>query len=326
MNLLGETAVTGVLRRPDLGAPLVRAGEGRVEVGWWKIVWLYAVLASAALAWWLPPSPGELVVSATLLGVTLCAGHSVGLHRGIIHRTYRCSRFLRGLLVYLFVHTGIGGPVSWIRLHHVRDHYQNAASCPRYFGYTQSLAQDFFWNLHLRFVPKHPERYAVPEADETDRWLLFLERTWALHVMALFGLVYWGFGLSAAVWLVSVRVAVSVVGHWFIGFLAHKYGYVRYELDGSPEIGRNLLVLGALSFGEGFHNNHHANPGSARMGEAWYELDLGYALLCLLERLGLVTHVQRSGADPRGSAAVRRENARPVPLSFRGAGSARPVD
>jgi stearoyl-CoA desaturase (delta-9 desaturase) len=101
--------------------------------------------------------------------------------------------------------------------------------------------------------------------------------------------------------------------------LAHKYGYVRYELDGSPEIGRNLLVLGVLSFGEGFHNNHHANPGSARMGEAWYELDLGYILILGLERLGLVWDVRATGS--RGD--VGRPNARKVGLIWR-LGAARP--
>ena len=293
---------------------LVPPHEGRVELSLSKTLWLYAVLASAALAVWFPPTLGAVCISTALFVVTVCAGHSVGLHRGIIHRAYRCSRFVRGLFAYFFVHTGIGGPVSWVRLHYVRDHYQNAKVCPRYFGYEQSVLQDFFWNLHLRFVPANAAQFSIPREDEEDPWLVFLERTWQFHVVALW-LAVWGFfGLSAAVWVVSVRVAASVVGHWFIGFLAHKYGYVRYELDGSPEIGRNLLVLGALSFGEGFHNNHHANPGSARMGEAWYELDLGYALLCILERLRVVTHVQRTGVHRE----VKRTNARIVPVLWRG--------
>jgi stearoyl-CoA desaturase (delta-9 desaturase) len=194
----------------------------------------------------------------------------------------------------------------------VRDHYQNAASCPRYFGYSQSALRDFFWNLHLRFVPRDPKKYGVPREDEEDPWLVFLERSWPLHVLGLFALVAVLFGLGAALTLVCLRVSVSVLGHWFIGFLAHKYGYVRYELDGSPEIGRNLLVLGVLSFGEGFHNNHHANPGSARMGEAWYELDLGYLFILGLERLGLVWDVRATGV--RGD--VRRKNARRTKLRY----------
>jgi stearoyl-CoA desaturase (delta-9 desaturase) len=201
----------------------------------------------------------------------------------------------------------------------VRDHYQNAPTCPRYFGYSQSAFRDFFWNLHLRFVPRDPKKYGIPREDEEDPWLAFLERTWPLHVLGLFALVAALFGLRAALTVVFLRVSVSVLGHWFIGFLAHKYGYVRYELDGSPEIGRNLLVLGALSFGEAFHNNHHANPGSARMGEAWYELDLGYLFILAMEKLGFVWDVQATGA--RGN--VGRANARRIEPIWR-LGAARP--
>jgi stearoyl-CoA desaturase (delta-9 desaturase) len=107
---------------------------------------------------------------------------------------------------------------------------------------------------------------------------------------------------------------VSVLGHWFVGYRAHKHGHVRYALDGSAEMGRNLTLLGVLSFGEGFHNNHHASPGSARMGEARYELDLGWYTLLALERLGLVHDLEATGrAKP-----VLRENARRIDAAARG--------
>jgi stearoyl-CoA desaturase (delta-9 desaturase) len=73
-------------------------------------------------------------------------------------------------------------------------------------------------------------------------------------------------------------------------------------------------VLGALSFGEGFHNNHHANPGSARMGETWYELDLGYLLLLALEELNLVWDVKATGSND----AVARPNAQRITPLWRG--------
>jgi fatty-acid desaturase len=306
-------------RTPASTQPLIPPEEGHVELGVAKTLWLYAILGGAGLLVFHPPTPTLVLVSTALAGVTLCAGHSVGLHRGIIHRSYRSSRFVRNLLVYLFVHTGIGGPVSWLRLHYVRDHYQNATFCPRYFGYSQSFAKDFYWNLHLRFVPRDPKKYGVPREDEADPWLAFLERTWPLHVLGLFAFVAALFGVAAALTVVCLRVSVSVLGHWFVGFMAHKYGSVRYELDGSPEIGRNLPVLGVLSFGEGFHNNHHANPGSARMGEAWFELDLGYALILVLERLGIVWDVRATG----GTGDVARANARRIDPIWKLGSSAR---
>jgi fatty-acid desaturase len=215
--------------------PLVSPAEGRLELAPGKVLWLYGVLAAAALGLRFRPTLASGLVALGLTVVTLCAGHSVGLHRGIIHRSYRCSRLLRGLLAYLFVHTGIGGPIGWIRLHHVRDYYQNSADCPRYFRYDHSALYDYFWNLHLRFVPRDPARYGVPAEDASDPWLLFLERTWPLHVVALGAVLWLFFGPNVALICVPVRVAVSVLGHWFVGFRAHKRGHVRYDLDGSAE-------------------------------------------------------------------------------------------
>jgi fatty-acid desaturase len=291
---------------------LVPPEAGHVEFAPGKTLWLYASLAGGALVVFFPPSAPAWATSAVLGLLTLCLGHSVGLHRGVIHGAYRCSPWLRGLLVYLFVHTGIGGPLSWVRLHYVRDYYQNQSECPRYFGYRHALWRDYFWNLHLRFVPRDEAIYGLPGALLQDRWLGFLERTWPLHVLGLFGALWWGFGVSVAAACVGVRVFVSVTGHWCVGFLAHKRGYVRYELDGSSEIGRNLPLLGVLSFGEGFHNNHHANPGSARMGETRREIDLGWYALLLLERLGLVTELCATGRSPD----VKRQNARRVATAW----------
>jgi len=291
----------------DARESLVGVADGRVRFAPSKVVWLYLVLAGSGLVLVFPPSLGACAAAVGLTGLTLCAGHSVGLHRGVIHRTYACSAWLRGLLAYVFVHTGIGGPISWIRLHYVRDHYQNCADCPRYFRYDHSACLDYFWNLHLRFEPRDASIYGVPARDEQDGWLRFLERTWPVHV-ALLGAALWlFFGPSVAIVCVPLRVGVSVLGHWYVGFAAHKHGAVRYELDGAAEIGRNLPWLGVLSFGEGFHNNHHANPGSARMGEGPLELDLGYGLLLALERLGLVHDLRATGRTNlrRGNARLR---------------------
>jgi fatty-acid desaturase len=284
---------------------LVPPTVGKVVPAPAKVLWLYLVLGTSGLLWFYPPSLAACGAALGLTALTLCAGHSVGLHRGIIHQAYSCPRWLRGALAYAFVHTGIGGPIGWIQLHYVRDHYQNSGECPRYFRYDHSLTRDYFWNLHLRFVPRDAAVYAFPASDERDPWLRFLERTWPVHVVALGFALWLGFGPGVALVCVPLRVAVSVLGHWFVGFTAHKRGAIRYDLQGSAEIGRNLPLLGILSFGEGFHNNHHANPSSARMGETPLQLDLGWYLLLAFERLGLVHDLQATGRTP-----VRRFNAR----------------
>jgi stearoyl-CoA desaturase (delta-9 desaturase) len=145
----------------------------------------------------------------------------------------------------------------------------------------------------------------VPPEQTGDRWLRFLERTWFLHPLAAFALVALVFDVHVAATVVLCRVAITILGHWFVGYVSHTWGETRWELDGSSEIGRNNLLLGWLSFGEGFHNNHHAHPGSARMGFRWHELDLGWLAVRALAALGLIREVQAFGTHE-----TRRRNAR----------------
>lgn len=251
------------------------------------------------------------MASIVLTVVTVGFGHSIGLHRGIIHRAYRCSRLTRGVLAYLFVHSGLGGPLSWVRVHYFRDYWQNRPDCPAYFRYDHSLARDYYRNLHFALRPADEARYEIPTEDLHDPWLLFLERTWYLHVLAAAALIWAVFSFESMIVCVSVRISVTILGHWFVGFVSHKYGYARYDIDQATEHGYNNFVLGALSFGEGFHNNHHAHPRSARMGHAPYELDLGWVLIRGLRATGIVWDVQVAGYD-----ATLKPQARPRPARW----------
>lgn len=291
---------------------------GRVRISPAKIVWLWGLIVGALL---IGPSfaPGAIAATLALTFVTVCLGHSVGLHRGVIHATYEMSRWVRNALLYCFVHTGLGGPLSWILLHHTRDHWQNESETPPYFAYRHSLAKDFWWNLHCAFEPRDASLYGMPAEQTSDSWLRFLERTWFAHPLALFAAVALVIDPHVAVTLVLCRVAMTILGHWFMGFVSHKYGEVRWDLDGSSEVGRNNLLLGWLSFGEGFHNNHHAHPGSARMGFRWYELDLGWLAVRALAALGLIHDVRafgRTNGTARANARSRAMSDPPATLRW----------
>jgi stearoyl-CoA desaturase (delta-9 desaturase) len=265
---------------------------GRVEFAWPKTLWLYANLAAGLAA--LPYGIGfrSLGLSFLLAFGTLCVGHSVGLHRGIIHRTYETSRTMRRSLVALFAFAGLGGPVSWMRVHFTRDYWQNRLDCPRYFRYEHGMGVDYHWNLHCRFVPADESAYGIPPEDARDPFLLFFERTWCLWPLILTALVALIWGPAVAGVACCLRVATGILGHWFIGFVSHKIGYVRYGVKDASAEGRNVFFLGVASFGEGFHNNHHAFPSSARMGVKWYELDAGWWVVLVLEKTGLIRNVK----------------------------------
>jgi stearoyl-CoA desaturase (delta-9 desaturase) len=265
-------------------------------------------MAIPGLALGLPAAtPATLAASLALAFLTLCIGHSVGLHRGVIHRTYEAGPAVRGALAYLFVLTGLGGPLSWARIHAVRDYWQNRPDCPRYFAYRHSLPRDFVWNLHLRFEPADDRALArLPPGILDDPWLRFLERTWPLHVLGLALAVLAVAGPGAVAVCVCARTAAGITGHWLVGYAAHAWGERRFDIPGAAETGTNVWLLGVLSFGEGFHNNHHAHPRSARMGMRVRELDLGWLVVLALERLRLVRDVAAWHRPSPGAAAATR--------------------
>jgi fatty-acid desaturase len=271
---------------------LVPPEIGRVRFDAGKTLWLWG-MAIPGLVFGIPAmTRTTLVLSLVLAFATLCIGHSVGLHRGVIHRTYEAHPAVRGVLLYLFVLSGLGGPLSWARLHAVRDYWQNRADCPRYFAYGHSMARDFLWNLHLRFEPADRRAEArLPAGVLDDPWLRFLEQTWPLQVLLLALAVLIGLGPGAVAVCVCARTAAGIVGHWLVGYAAHAWGERRFVVPGATESGTNVWLLGILSFGEGFHNNHHAFPRSARMGMRTREIDLGWAVIWALERLRLVHDV-----------------------------------
>jgi len=289
--------------------PLVPPELGRVRFDAGKTIWLWGMaLPGAAIG--IPAStPTTLIASLALAFLTLCVGHSVGLHRGIIHRSYEARPVVRGALAYLGVLSGLGGPLSWVRVHAVRDLWQNRLDCPRYFAYDHSVAKDFLWNLHLRFEPApaddRDDRIAarLPPGVLRDPWLRFLERTWPLHVLGLAIVVLAVLGPGGVAVCVCARTAAGIVGHWFVTYAAHRWGERSYVVPGAKESGTNVWLLGVLSFGEGFHNNHHAFPGSARMGLRPAELDLGWLVIRALERVGLVRAVAVAGLTASAARA-----------------------
>jgi stearoyl-CoA desaturase (delta-9 desaturase) len=280
--------------------------EGRVTWDPARSLWFGAV-ALVAVAGAVPAairSPSAVVLFVLTSIVTLCAGHSVGIHRGLIHRAYRVPCWLEHALVYVGVLVGLGGPIGLVRMHNTRDFQQNQPRCHDYFAHRQPLWRDYFWNLHCRFEFRTPFDPRVDPRIEGDRVYRFLEQTWrwqqlpwALVLLAIGG---WPW----LIWGTFVRLTVATTGHWFVGHVAHRTGYRTHENRGAAVQGWNSPLLGALSMGEGWHNNHHAFPTSARLGIRWWEVDLGWWLVAALRALGLARDVRLPGDETRAASAV----------------------
>ena len=99
-----------------------------------------------------------------------------------------------------------------------------------------------------------------------------------------------------------LRTTAIILGHWYIGYASHKYGYARHTIKGADESGYNDIFLGLISFGEGFHNNHHTYPTSAKFSSRWYEIDFGWMLVWILRKTHIIWNVKTQKNNLKPSA------------------------
>jgi stearoyl-CoA desaturase (delta-9 desaturase) len=242
---------------------------------------------------------GPLSFSWSALGLfivvtylSLLVGHSVGMHRMMIHRTFACSKPLERLLIYIGVLVGVAGPFGIIKIHDTRDWAQRQTSCHDFFAHTQSLPQDLLWQLAYRFEFDAPPKLTIEAHLRADPWYRFLERTWRLHQLFPAVIFYLVGGWSWVIWGVCVRVIVSAAGHWTITYFCHNPGPRRWLVKDACVQASNLPGLGVLTYGECWHNNHHAFPESARIGLEPGQSDPGWMLISMMQRSGLARDVR----------------------------------
>jgi stearoyl-CoA desaturase (delta-9 desaturase) len=281
-----------------------------------RILWPY-LLAVIAFHLMLPLAffPGLFHWSGLLLlplgNYVFCSlGIGAGYHRLLTHRSYRCPLWFEHTLAVLGVCSLQDSPARWVMIH--RMHHQNSDRQPD----PHSPLVTFFWShMGWLFVENRQlsslatyERYARDVL--RDPFYLRLQRgllwvwVYVAHAVLIYltglGLGYLvggsleagvGFGLFLLFWGVVVRTVYSWHITWAINSASHVWGYRNYKTD---ENSRNNWLFALATNGEGWHNNHHADPRSCAHGfHRWWELDVTYLTLCLLEKVGLVTDVVR---------------------------------
>ena len=259
------------------------AADAQLDRMQWKAsvpFWLVHVVAAVTpfvtgLRW-------EWVALAAASYAVRMFGITAGYHRYFSHRAYRTSRAFQFLLAVLGTLTVQKGALWWAAHH--RDHHRHSDAEED----VHSPVRRGFWWSHVGWIlsERHDRtkldrvrdlaRY--PELVWLDRWGLVLTVAWAA------GFFLAG-GLPALLWGFFVPVAVSWHVTFCINSLAHVVGTQRYP---TGDDSRNNPVLALLTFGEGWHNNHHFYPSAANQGWFWWELDLTWYALRLLAAMGVV--------------------------------------
>ena len=265
--------------------------NGRVVIDYPKALWNFSfliftiTLAPFYFSW------DAFFVFVVTTYFSLLIGHSAGMHRMMIHRTFSVPKWLERLLIYIGVLVGMSGPYGIIRIHDMRDWAQRQNKCHDFFSHKRSYLKDVYWQLSPKFVFKSPPKVTIEAEFWNDAFYQFLEKTWRWHQLVLGLVLFWLGGIELVVWGVFARVSVSVLGHWTITYFCHNPGPGKWHVKGAAVQASNLPGLGILTYGECWHNNHHAFPESAKIGLEKGQSDPAYWFIHLLTKVRLARNI-----------------------------------
>jgi len=231
----------------------------------------------------------NLAVALVLHWVAVGLGISMGYHRLHTHRGFKTYKWFEYFLAICGTLTLEGGPIFWVathRLHHQYSDQPEDPHSPRVSGFWAHLGWIIFGEAQHSDTARLA-RYAPDlSKDRFYRWLSSYH--WVPLTVLGFGLLAWG-GWGMVNWAIFLRVTVGLHATWMINSATHMFGRRRFDTDDDS---RNVWWVALLTFGEGWHNNHHAHPVSARHGLAWYEFDWTWVSLKVLKAVGLVWDVK----------------------------------
>ncbi len=240
-------------------------------------------------------------------------GMTVGYHRHFTHKAFKASKWVRRLFIITGSFCAQGTVISWVTMHRCHHKYSDQHDDPHspYFKKSKKLTGvKKFWHSHIGwtfdYVVPNPIYYARdllrdPDVIRFSQYYYYWVLLGILLPGVVCGLICQSFlaGFTAVLWGGLIRLVVGANSLMAIASLTHMVG--KKEFKTSDE-SRNIWWLSIFTFGESWHNNHHAFPASAKLGFEWWQLDLGGFVICLLEKLGLIWDVKQPSIEQRNSA------------------------
>jgi stearoyl-CoA desaturase (delta-9 desaturase) len=230
------------------------------------------------------------------------------MHRRLIHNSFECPQWLEYVMVYSGVLVGMAGPFGLMKQHDLRDWAQRQPDCHDFLKHGRGIIRDGWWQLHCNLELTHPPAFRPEPHIAEDGIYRWMERTWMLQQLPLAFVLFFFGGWSFVVWGICARVSVSVTGHWLVGYFAHNErtgSPMRWRVNGAGVQGRDVPLAAWVSMGESWHNNHHAYPGSARLGLNDDQPDPGWWFLLALRKLGLAWDLKTPATLPTRVALMR---------------------
>lgn len=275
-------------------AELIQLSDRR-KINWPTAVVLAVLHVGAAAALFMF-NWRDFAVAFVLNWICVGWGISLGYHRLHTHRGYRAPLWFEYFLAVCGAMTLEGGPIFWVATHRV--HHQKSDQP----GDPHSPRDGAFW-AHAGWIlfgearhnnTKLMSKYAPDLAKR--RFYVWLNNWHWVPTVALALLLLAIGGVSMALWGICARIVFGLHATWAVNSFTHMFGSRRFA---TRDDSRNTWWVALLTFGEGWHNNHHAHPVSARHGLVWWEFDPSWLTLKLLRAIGLVRSIQVARVDTR---------------------------
>lgn len=254
----------------------------------WSTIIGVAVFHILALAALFTFSWANLTAALIFWFVSGSLGIGIGYHRLLTHRGFKTPRWFERFLSICGSFAIQSGPLTWVtthRLHHAFTETDKDPHSPLHGTYWSHMGWIFRGTAqnHSFAVKK---RYS-PDLVKDPFQVWFDRNYWMTSVVA--GIVLFAIGgFSMVLWAIFLRVVIGWHSTWLVNSATHLWGKRRFD---TRDTSRNNGLIAAITWGEGWHNNHHAHPRSARHGLAWYEFDINWVAIRILEKVGLLSNV-----------------------------------
>jgi stearoyl-CoA desaturase (delta-9 desaturase) len=268
---------------------LDRKAAGKGEINWvttsFMALFHIGALAAPFFFTW-----KALAVSLVLWWMSGGLGIGIGYHRLLTHRGYKAPKWFEYLLTVCAALALEGGPIFWVATHRIHHQYTDVDGDPH-------SPRDGAWWSHMGWIltgkSMHHDtttlaRY-VPDLAK-DRFHVWITKYHYVPVIALGVILLATGGLPFLMWGMFVRTTLGLHFTWLVNSATHMWGSRRFATN---DLSTNNWWVALLSFGEGWHNNHHAHPVSARHGLRWFEVDFNWYGIWILSKLGLARQVYR---------------------------------
>jgi fatty-acid desaturase len=280
---------------------------GSSDINWISVVALtvFHLLSLSAIFFF---SLKALAATVVLTWISGSLGIGIGYHRLLTHRGFKTPKWFEYFLTLCGMLALQGGVINWVvthRIHHAFTERPGDPHSPRHGRWWSHIG----WILRGT-AQQHPQKTMQRYAPDliNDPVHVWLNRLYFVPLIICgIALLAWG-GLPAVLWGVFFRVTFAHHSTWMVNSVTHLWGNRRFD---TADDSTNNWWVALLTFGEGWHNNHHAFSRAARHGLAWYEIDLNWVAIRSLEFIGLAkdVHVVSKDGEAASKQRVRLQKA-----------------